>query len=410
MQLHDDALQGQLRRHVEHLAAKIGPRPPASQAEEAAFDYIRNHLSEAGITDRRTLRFRARRSALAALPLPLLTAAAANIPPFPVVHGEHVGFSAAFLRRLLRMAGALVAAGALRVTQTTLSAGRPPALRAGQSSVQLGIIPAAAEPRHRLVLVAHVDTPQVSPTLQAARGRAYARHLGTLLLVAPALNAVAQVTSALFGWRRARRVRHLTAIGMALAGLWTLRESRTAYTPGANANASGVALLLKLALHLAEHPLPHTEVWLAFTGAGTSGGDGVHALLDSYGAELSKAHFLVVNRVGANRLKVAASHEGTSHLTGYSPAPYTLSIADAARDANPVLGVERGPAPGTDETAVLRGRGYNALTLTGYDPITDYPAAYHAQTDTPLNLDYDGLERAYQYVRVFGETLDTKVG
>ncbi|MEO0566075.1 MAG: hypothetical protein AAF125_28465, partial [Chloroflexota bacterium] len=83
-------------------------------------------------------------------------------------------------------------------------------------------------------------------------------------------------------------------------------------------------------------------------------------------------------------------------------------LAEEAREAEPVLGVERGAVPGADGVAALRARGYNGLTLTGYDPMTDAPPSWHAQTDVLGDVDISGVERAVHFIRTYAMILDSK--
>ena len=401
MELHNKAHQNTLKTHIREIAGAIGARPATSIEEERAFAYIREALAKAGVTEGRTLRFPASSNGLRSLWFPLLLATALNLPTPPSNEKRGgVGW------RLARLGGAMAALGAGKVAFDTLR-GQPPRItgKKGQSTTQIGIIPATGETRERLVLVANVDSPQNSPARHIPISDAT---LGTALLAAPLLHAIAGISAALFGKGTTPKIRQGTWLGMLLAGIITLAEAQQSHTPGANDNASGIAALLAAAEQLAAEPLAHTEVWVVFAGAGEAGAGGIHALLDSFRQDLIGAHFLNVTRVGVGRLLLVDRYTGRSHLTGYLPSPRTLAVAEATRQAYPVLGVERGTLADADIVATLSARGYHGATLTGYDPVTRLPLGWHAPDDVTERIYIPGLERAVNFILGMAAELDTR--
>ena len=65
-----------------------------------------------------------------------------------------------------------------------------------------------------------------------------------------------------------------------------LHADFTPFSPGANDNASGVAVALALAKELSKKPLSHTEVHLAITGCEEVGAYGMAAFLEQHAAQL----------------------------------------------------------------------------------------------------------------------------
>jgi hypothetical protein len=91
-----------------------------------------------------------------------------------------------------------------------------------------------------------------------------------------------------------------------------LNEERHNYVAGANDNATAVACLLGLGAQFHAHPLRHTEIWLAFTGAEEVLCTGLHHLLDRHGSLLKDAWFIDFEMVGTNDIAYVTRHSGLS--------------------------------------------------------------------------------------------------
>lgn len=397
--LRNPDLLDDLQAHMHHIAGVIGERPPASAAEEQAFTYIRQTLHTLGIDNLRTLRYTVPHSEMPYVALPAWVAAITSFAPF--VRGT------GWQQRISRVLGVGIALSAARYVWQVMREERPrlPLIPTHNTTTQIARIAPTGDIRHQLVLLAHVDSPQVSslplPLLQAG---------GTLALGLPLINALGQVVGAVGGNPRGRWLRRLSAVGMALVGAFATREVLRPRTQGANANASGVAALLTLAQRWQARPLAHTEVWLVFTGGETTGGSGTHALLDSFGRQLTNARFVNVEAVGVGRLATISRRTGLTVLTGSAPDPYTVALMEAVKAAHPVLGIEDYAMPATDAVQVLRQRGYNGITLTGFDPRTYAPAYWRSPDDTLDTLDATVTERVVLFIEAFGNLLDSKQG
>ena len=173
-------------------------------------------------------------------------------------------------------------------------------------------------------------------------------------------------------------------------GLGTLGPN--AYFPGANDNASGVALLLAVAAHVAENPLPYTVVFAAL-GAEEVGLVGAQALAEEMGEGLGSVAFLL-------NFDMAASGEDGLLAFGGSdyPEEYARLLA-----ANESLGLgplaARANRPNSDHAVFLAQgvRGFYVLTKDGTQP-------YHSLDDRPETLDWDAFAHLYALVTSFLET------
>ena len=92
--------------------------------------------------------------------------------------------------------------------------------------------------------------------------------------------------------------------------------------PGANDNASGVAVTLSLADRLAAEPVENLDVWIVFTGAEECGMEGMRSLLRSRRGELDRAStfVLALDTVGAGDVRYATVR-GHDRAVSHGPPP-----------------------------------------------------------------------------------------
>ena len=182
-------------------------------------------------------------------------------------------------------------------------------------------------------------------------------------------------------------------------------EERHSFVAGANDNASAVACLLGLGAHLKRHPLQHTEVWLAFTGAEEVMCVGMHHFLDRYGADLRNAWFIDFEMVGADSIAYVTRHSGLSYLHAYTPDPESLALAERTAQRHPELQVSGRQMVIVEEVGALRRRGFRGICLVGVAP-DGWLANWHLYSDTVDNIVPTGVERAARFALAMLETLD----
>jgi acetylornithine deacetylase/succinyl-diaminopimelate desuccinylase-like protein len=179
---------------------------------------------------------------------------------------------------------------------------------------------------------------------------------------------------------------------------------RSEVVPGANDNLSAVAVLVALARSLAEQPAPGVRVLLLSTGSEESFMEGMQGFMRRHRATLDPARttVLCLECVGSPTLTLVEA-EGMLRMRYYSDgAREQLAAAAAAVGVELVRGLRTVAA--TDALVALR-RGYGAVTLASIDA-TKFPANYHWPSDTPENLDWSTIERAFvvadRFVRARG--------
>jgi hypothetical protein len=387
--------QVRLRRWVAELAAI--DRPSASEGEREAAEWIVNRLAELGAEARIETE---RAHGTYWWPLGL-GAAAATIANLAALRGHR------WLAGGLGGAAAAALAGEFPPGARRLRARLPQSL-AHNVVCELG--PGDAE--RTVVVVAHHDAAHsgwiFDPAIPDAvfrRARVPIERFDTSpplmwpLLASPLLAVVAALTGR----------RGAGAAGAALGAGYAASMAEIGVrgvVPGANDNATAVALLLALAERLLAEPTCSTRVILLSTGAEESFSEGMTAFGERHFGELprERTFFLCVDTVGSPTLNVLRG-EGFLRMHEYPADALALLDGLAAE-----LGIELVPnlrlRNGTDGLEALAA-GYPTATLCSVTELKQ-PANYHWPTDTPENVDYDTLADAIRLAEAVVRRLDER--
>ncbi len=390
----DALLSDTLMLHVRKLAEEIGPRPAGHPAEMRARQYVRQVLCALGYDEIETLPFPAPDTWGYALGNPLALTLASNL----LGTRSRVG-------RLL--GGATALASAYTLWRSTCVDKQPLAALSPrrQSATLIARVPPTEEPRRTLVLLAHTDSNKHRPSFDP-RFKKYLLGLTTTGLVSIASNGAAQIVEALTGNKGAAKFRKASFWAVVASLLIALYDETGPYVPGASDNASAVACVLGLAMHLCQQPLRHTEVWLAFTGAEEVGCLGTHALLDAYGDRLRDAWFLDFEMVGTKDIAYVTRHTGFSLLSAYRPDVESRAWAERVSRQHPDMGVQGRDMVIGEEVGALRVRGYRGVCLSGFGP-DGWLENWHQSSDNVENLVPAGLEKAARFAWAMMRDLDS---
>lgn len=373
-------------RHIDYLARVIGPRGSTTPGEAQAAEYARQTFQQAGL-EPRVERFKSATSAWR--PFVWMTALALL----------------AFI--MYPLAGRISAVFALLLTAASVASalreihlmGNPLRLLLSKRESQnvWASTPAAAEARHRVVVMGHVDSHR-TPLL--FRSRRWQRFMQVLVpagfLAIAALVAIFAVGIVI----QTRTIYLIAAVPAALVVpvlLFVLQADLTPYTPGANDNATGAALALTLAEVLSAAPLQQTEVWLVVSGCEEVGCYGATAFFREHRAELGDAVVLVVDTVGGKG-SGPCYFRSEGMVIPYRYDPGLLALADAIAVERSELGAysRRMTEAQTEGLAAIHA-GLRALTLCGFTPDGELPN-WHQPTDTVENVDREVLGRNYEFV------------
>jgi acetylornithine deacetylase/succinyl-diaminopimelate desuccinylase-like protein len=250
-----------------------------------------------------------------------------------------------------------------------------------------------------VVIVAHHDAAHSGLVFHPALPRLFAERFPALhkrskqsfpIMYATWLGPVLVALGSILGRVRLQRAGSLLAAGAAVA---MADIGSSVVVPGANDNLSAVAVLVALARSLAERPTPGLRVLLLSTGSEESFMEGMQGFVRRHRAELDPAltTVLCLECLGSPTLTLVEA-EGMLRMR-----PYSDTARRRLADAGEAAGVElvRGlrTVAATDALVAMR-HGYPAATLASIDT-TKFPSNYHWPTDTPENLDWGTIQRAF---------------
>ncbi len=383
-----------LRRDVEELAAIY--RPSASPGERRAAEWLVDRLAEHGAEARVEVD-----DAHGTYWWPLGLASAA---------GALAGIAGLRGRRLVSAALA-AAAGAAEIDDL------PPRRRLLRRALRRRPIhnvvaevgPADAE--RTIVLVAHHDAahsgllyhPAIPERLFRAFPQVLERTDTSPGLMWPVIFGPAAVaTGALTGSRRLMALGTIFAAGSALT--FADIGARDA-VPGANDNATGVAVLLAIAASLAKRPTESTRVMLVSTSEEATC-EGMQAFCERHLGNLpaDRTFFLSLDTLGSQHLLVLRG-EGMLGMVEYPRE--SLDLLDWQAEE---LGIWLFPnlrlRNATDGLFPLVA-GYQCASLCSCTDLKQ-PANYHWPTDVPENVDYGTLADAVRLTEAVLRRLDER--
>jgi hypothetical protein len=367
-ELFDGALRDRLHGDVAHLAAL--DRRTATAGEQKSARYIADQLIAIGAKD---------------ITLPTFRTQTSWVP----AHLAHIvagAVAAAVNHPAARAAGALAALSyELEVSGRSQWVRRLIPTRRGTSVCAR--IPAAGESLRTLVLVAHHDAahnglvwsrPAVAASQWLSRrtGRAIPSHAITLdALAATALPF--------------RVARIAGGLGLAASAALMVQSMRSPTTPGANDNATGVAVVLELGRRLMANPLPDTTVLLVFPGGEEVGNIGIRDWLRHARPQLDPDRTLVINldAVGSREALVIAHREGLSN-------PLSRQAVRRAQDSAAELGIEirsRAVPNGTDAVGLTHA-GFTTISLLSDED--GWISHLHRTSDTIDQVDWHTVSKA----------------
>jgi hypothetical protein len=387
-------LAQELRAVVEQLAAI--ERPSASEGERQAAEMIASWMREQGHPTR----------------VEVERAHGGYWWPLGLLNGAAVLAGLAVRRRprsrLVRLLAAIVGAAGAAAIWDDVGGGRLWFRRAALPHRDTFNVVAEAGDRdaqETIVVVAHHDAAHSGlvfhpalPRLFAERFPAqHARAEQTLpIMYATWLGPVLVALGSLLGRLGLVRAGSLLA-GAAAGAMFDIGAS--AVVPGANDNLSAVAVLVALGRSLSERPSPGVRVLLLSTGSEESFMEGMQGFVRRHRGALDpeRTTVLCLECVGSPTLALIEA-EGMLRMRPYSEtARQRLADAAAAHDVELVRGLRTVAA--TDALVALR-RGYAAATLASIDE-TKFPANYHWPSDTPENLDWETMRRAFAVTEGF---------
>jgi hypothetical protein len=289
--------------------------------------------------------------------------------------------------------------------------------RASQNVVSPGASPDAPA---RLIIAAHLDAGRTGAIFDERNRRRidrFSRLLGVapsrlvfwaLIALLPLLGArMAGIDSGLIP------AFQLPSTLILLVAIFLLVDVQlSSPSPGANDNASGVAVALDVAARLAEDSPKNLDVWIVLTGAQEPGAEGMRSFVRARRDELDPAStfLLALDAVGRGDLRfVTAEGPAVSYLMDRRLTELAGAIAEADRDG----GARYRAAPlrraSASDAFAAAARGWRALAITCLEPGATLPPGHHTHADTPDAIDPRSLESTREFTLELVRALDADV-
>jgi hypothetical protein len=390
--LHEEnAAEAPWNPHVYELSQTIGPRPPGSQAESDAADYLVSALDAAGLPAARLTSRSPRYTEFSDLAFAGATVLAILVtvllPPLGVV-------------LILVTLGLMLADifGYVDLHQW---------LPHTNSVNVLSIIPAVQADTRRLVVTATLDTGKVGFLSRWHLASGYA-WMHALILASLVIALLLGIIVLVDNGNALRPVLVIPAL-MAIAALALAaeREFGKKSSPGAITNASGVAALVDIASHINENPPQWLEVWILGVGASSVRRGGMATFLERNRFDPDTTYFVHLQSPGGGAPVVPVT-TGAGLRT--APAtPLLTWIFDSVRSDPGNLtpaSVRRLPLQ-TLANATHRA-GYQSVVVAGVDDSGTVPF-FDDPEDLPFQVRDDGIAETVDLVSAAIDGLDREV-
>ena len=344
------------QRIITELAEEIGVRPATSTAEARAAAVVAAHMRQAGLE----------------VGVQTFSAAAAPTAGLGVLGA--LGILAALIGYLFPLPSMLLTSVLLFITVRELR-GSPTfaaLLRRRPSQNVIGNRAALRNPKQRIVLLCHLDSPRVYGRWRTSlRLSLISVPLSLILLL------IVLMASIWFTWLK---------IGVIIPALMLLifvivvllREVRGAWSNGA-VDAAAVAAAITAARQT--YATDYTELWVVALGAGAAGGSGLQALLEHYPFPTEQTWFINLPWLGRGNLTLVT---GEGLWRERQPDAEFLHMFHDLQSTTTHL-VEQKYRGDRLDSARLLATGYHAVSLVGLRPNGD-AAGFRAHDDTVAML------------------------
>jgi hypothetical protein len=278
----------------------------------------------------------------------------------------------------------------------------------GRSQNAYGRIRARDSTQDQLVLLGHLDThrtPLVFSTETWVRLFRVLVPIGIVCFLALVTLFAADIIASAHFWRLLSLP---FALFMLAQFLITLQADFSPHTSGANDNATGAGVVLRLAERLKERPLAHTDVWAVLSGCEEVGCYGADVFARRHRDELKRAAWVTVDNVGGVGANPTYLNRETFLLTTHSD-PELLALADRVASNHPTLKAQADTFRGAFTEGAIGGKhGMRVLTVLAFRPDGALPD-WHRPTDLVENVAPDVVERVETFLWEFLQHGDRQI-
>jgi hypothetical protein len=372
---------------IHYLAETTGGRGSCTPGERQAGEYVAGELRQLGSQD-------------------------VQIEPFQAIPSTYLPFGLAFAAALTGSLISLIYAGrevlllgaifnalgfwAMLAETEFASSWTHWILPKAKSQNVTARIPPSGPVKARAVLCAHIDSHRMPVFYSSNIWYALFSILIALTFLSMLAGTLLFGLGALLSWSWVRWLGLLVGAVQVFALGMCLHADFTPFSPGANDNASGVAVALALAQELLEKPLAHTEVYLALTGCEEVGAYGMAAYLEAHAGKLGpETVYIILDQVGAGRIKFLTA-DGL--LLKHKTHPQALRLARQIVARKPELEAYEGVGLAYTDALRATQRGLIALTLcTVPADEAESGSNWHQMTDTLEHVITEDLAKTYEF-------------
>ena len=179
---------------------------------------------------------------------------------------------------------------------------------------------------------------------------------------------------------------------------------RKGYSPGANNNASGIALLMELADYYSKNQPKNLNLTFLFTGASECSSAGIINFIPKNSADFEDKMFINITGVGAGRITFTST-EG--NIIRYQCSRELQHIAYRAAKSTGLGNLEPVKYQGinTDCLAILSNN-LKGISVMGFDD--GYPVNIYSRQDLAVNIDDEILKKSFRLIKEMIALLDDR--
>ncbi len=389
---HYETIQQKLIAHIRALAEDIGPRGPTLPEEQQAAQYAYDQLKAQGYQPK-TETFK---SATSIYHPHMITALLLLIAFLIYPLGGRITAAIAAGLSLLALVSDILELGFINNPLRMV-------IPKGTSQNVLATLDPEDEHRQDLILVGHLDSHQTGIIFSSNKWVAFFQAFTTIGFVTFSAQVVFFMIGIVtqWGWLWYASIPSAISAVILFAICW--EANRAPFSPGANDNASAVAMVLTLAETLKNQPLQHTRVWFVLTGCEEVQHYGMIDFLNRHKNAFVNPKVLVFEMVGVAG-PAWETKEGI--IVPFKPDQGLVQIVENIAKAHPDLGAY--PSfinGGNSEMADARRAGLPAICFFGLTPEGQAPF-WHQTADTADKIDPDVIGRTYAFTRNFISLID----
>lgn len=379
--------------HVKVFASDIGPRGSTTEKEKEASEYCVSVFQDLDLDPRREYFQSAKSIYLPHLMASLLMLSAFILYP---LYGRLTAALAALISLISIISQILELSFHDNLFRRLVPKGK--------SQNVFATLPPQGTRKQDLILIGHVDSHRSPLVFRSSSWVKAYQTFTTVAVILSLVQVVFYVLGIFFSWTWIWPLTIPNAVSSFLLAAMCLQADSTAFSPGANDNATAAGLILTLAYHLKNEPLEHTNVWLVCSGCEEVQHYGAIDFFRRHKNEFKNPKVLVFEMLGCAGPSWLIK-EGI--VVPFYADHQLIDIAEQVSDTHPSLGAYPSTIKGgnTEMADALR-LGIPAITICGMNRNGEIPY-WHQAEDTFDKMIPEIMSRNYQFTWEYINSIDT---